>query len=231
MQAIADKAVSVPAAADAVQGYVALVWDRLLAANPLEVALVALPLGLAFLLYGFRLYRWLVVIAYAVVGGVVGAGLAALMGMGPLLPGAIGAIVLGLLAWPMHRLAWGLLGGGVFGTAAAGVAAAAGVEGQVGLILCGALAFILGMVLTMIVMRPLIIVITALVGASALAAAALRLAILWPDLGDPVMETVRTRPYVVMVAVLVLAGVGSMLQVIDTAGRKGRSRGRSDNGD
>ena len=52
------------------------VWQRLAGLHPLEAGLLLVPLGLVFLLYGFRLYKWLVSVVFAGIGASVGAALA-----------------------------------------------------------------------------------------------------------------------------------------------------------
>ena len=43
-------------------------WDRFHALSPLEAGLLVLPIGLVFLLYGFKLYKWLVSLVFAGIG-------------------------------------------------------------------------------------------------------------------------------------------------------------------
>jgi hypothetical protein len=218
-------AAAAPSQGNVVEDFAAQVWEQLPAGYDLETAIVLVPLGLAFLLYGFRMYRWLVVVAYAAVGAVAGLMAAQWFGVSGLVCGILGAIVLGILAWPLHRLGWGLLGGGLFGAAAVGLAGTAGVQGQVLLALIGTVAFLGGMLLTMLVMKPIIILVTSVLGASALAAGVVRLLELWPAVGNPVGATFRTKPYLPALAIAILAAVGLVLQVIDT-GAAGRKKSR-----
>lgn len=228
MLAIGAMAAAAPSSqASVVQDFAAQVWERLPSGHALEAAVVLVPLGLAFLLYGFRMYRWLVVVAYAAVGAVAGLLAAQWIGFSGLVCGIVGAIVLGILAWPLHRLGWGLLGGGLFGAAAVALAGTAGVQGQVSLALIGTVAFLGGMLLTMLVMKPIIILVTSVLGASALAAGVVRLLELWPAVGDPVAAVLRTKPYLPALAIGILAAVGLVLQVIDT-GAAGRKKSREE---
>ncbi len=227
MLAIIAMAAEAPSQGSAVQDFAAQVWERLPSGYALETAIVLVPLGLAFLLYGFRMYRWLVVVAYAAVGAVAGLMAAQWFGVSGLVCGVVGAIVLGILAWPLHRLGWGLLGGGLLGAAAVAAAGTAGVQGQVPLILIGSVAFLGGMLLTMLIMKPIIILVTSVLGASALAAGVVRLLELWPTVGDPVGAVLRAKPYLPALAIAVLAAVGVVLQVIDT-GAAGRKKSREE---
>jgi hypothetical protein len=188
-------------------------------------AIVSVLAGVAFLVWGFRLYRWLVVLIFVAAGMALGFEAAVTFGFSPLLGIAAGAIVLGVLAWPAHRMGWGLVGGSVFALVLAGLAGFMGIEGRVELALIGIVAFVAGAAVTLLLMRPLIIVITSLVGGSLLVQGTVALTLLWPPVGETVVGVMDTRPYLLMVAVLVLAAVGSAMQVLDTDGKKRKRAG------
>lgn len=199
-------------------------WGELCAQHPVVAGLVLLPFGLAFLLYGYRVYKALVILTFAIVGGLIGmfigahfalSGIAALLGM------AGGALVLGLLAWPLHRVGWGLLGGTVSAVVFAGFATTAGVTVQAYVLVIGGLAFVLGMVLTVWLFRPLLVIITSLVGATLLVEGAVRLVVLSPSFGEPICAFLKENAYVWLIVLLVLAGAGMLMQWYDTSGRAG----------
>lgn len=203
-------------------------WENLLHYHPLMAAVLLIPVGIAFLLYGYRLYRWLVVIAYVGIGVVLGMAAAAYLGFNQSVGIMAGAIVLGVLAWPLHRAGWGLLGGILFAIVFREVSAVMGMEGQLQLALIGAVAFLVGVVLTVLLLKPLIVVITSVVGGTLLALGALSLVALWPALGGPVEKAIDARLYLPVFIVLVLAAVGSLLQILDSA--RGRSKRRKAEG-
>jgi hypothetical protein len=194
------------------------VWQRLGALHPLEAGLLLLPVGLVFLLYGFKLYKWLVSVVYAGIGASVGAALAVHLGWDVILGTIAGALVLGLLAWPLHRVGWGLLGGAFFGGATVllmkmqtpNVAYIAVVAG---------IAFIGGLLLTLVLMRPLIIFVTSVFGAAVLVLGALRLSLIQPAFGDPVCTTLEAKPYLLAILVAIPALLGFIIQWRDTAGK------------
>ena len=194
------------------------VWQRLGALHPLEAGLLLVPVGLVFLLYGFKLYKWLVSVVYAGIGSAAGAALAAYLGWDVILGMIAGALLLGLLAWPLHRVGWGLLGGALFGGAAVllmrmqtpnvtYIAAVAGV------------AFIGGFILTLVLMRPLIILVTSIIGAAVVVQGALRLSLIQPAFGDPVCSTLEAKPYLLAILVAVPALLGFILQWRDKGGK------------
>jgi len=188
------------------------------------MAILSVLAGLAFLVWGFRLYRWLVVLMFVVIGIAVGIEAANYFGFSQSIGIVAGAVVLGVLAWPLHRAGWGMVGGIVFVLVFTGFAAYVGIEGRLELILIAVVAFVAGAAVTMLVMKPLIIVITSLVGASALTEGTVALTMLWPSVGAAVIRVMETRPYILAIATLVLAAVGSAMQVVDTSRKKKKKK-------
>ena len=185
--------------------------DRFYALSPLEADLLVLPIGLVFLLYGFKLYKWLVSLVFAGIGAGLGGALAACVGWSAILGMVAGALVLGLLAWPLHRIAWGLLGGAILGGAAVLLVSARS-QDPILLAIVATVIFAGGFILTLLVMRPLIILVTALLGAAVLVQAILRLSLLWPSFGDPVATMLQAKPYLLAVLVALAAALGFALQ-------------------
>ncbi|GAG28661.1 unnamed protein product, partial [marine sediment metagenome] len=174
---------------------------------------------------GFRLYRWLVVIAYVGIGVVLGMAAALYLNVNQSVGIMLGAIILGVLAWPLHRVAWGVLGGVLFAGIFVEVAYMMDIRATMPLFLVGAVAFVAGIALTVLLLKPLIVVITSLVGATFVALGVLSLTRWWPALGGPVERVIDVRPYIPVVIVLVLAAVGSLLQLVDTgASRKKKKK-------
>jgi hypothetical protein len=206
--------VAIPSLDTAVQ----YVWQRLGALHPLEAGLLLLPVGLVFLLYGFKLYKWLVSVVYAGIGAAAGAALAAYLGWEVLLGTIAGALLLGLLAWPLHRLGWGLLGAALFGGAAVLV-----MQTQTPSVaytaIVAAVAFIGGFILTFVLMRPIIILVTSVIGAAVVVQGALRLSLIQPAFGDPVCSMLEAKPYLLAILVALPALLGFIIQWRDTAGK------------
>lgn len=192
--------------------------DRFHALSPLEAGLLLVPMGLVFLLYGFKLYKLLVSLVFAGIGAGLGGALAAGVGWSAMLGMIAGALVLGLLAWPLHRIAWGLLGGAILGGAAVLLVSARS-QDPILLAIVATVIFAGGFILTLLVMRPLIILVTAILGAAVLVQAILRLSLLWPSFGDPVAAMLQAKPYLLALLVALAAALGFLLQWRDTGGK------------
>jgi len=179
---------------------------------PAEAAILFIPIGLVFLLFGFRLYKWLVMVVYAGIGSIVGLAVAAYLGWSALLVMMAGSIVLGLLAWPLHRIGWGLLGGVLLGGLAA-LLVRGRTENVVLIVGAAVIAFAAGLVLAMMLLRPLITGITSLIGAGLLVQGAVALAMLIkPSVGGPIASFLEARWYALAAVVGVLAILGFALQ-------------------
>ncbi len=194
-------------------------WQRMITQHPLEMGLVLLVLGLVFLLYGYKLYKILVSVVFAGIGGLVGLLIGVHFGAPGWLLALIGAVVLGILAWPLFRIGWGILGGAIFAAIALPLAVAATNSPVLGYILA-AVAFIAGMVLTMMLMRPLIIISTATSGAATLVTGVLLMLIRWPEVNEPVKAALESKPYLFIVLVALPAILGAILQWRDTSGAR-----------
>jgi len=184
---------------------------------PVATVALLVPVGVAFLLYGFRLYRWLVVLAYVGIGVLLGMAAALYLGFSQPVGIMVGAVLLGVLAWPLHRAACGLLGGMLFAVIFIEIAGVMEIHGITPLLLIGGVALVAGIALTVLVMKPLIVVMTSLAGASLVSLGTFYLTLLWPAIGGPVNRVIHARAYIPVVVVLLLAAVGSVLQILDTA--------------
>lgn len=183
--------------------------------HPALTAAVVFVVGLVLLAFGFRLYRLLVIVAYAAAGLALGTVAGAHLGVNVLISQIVGAVVLGALAWPLHRLGWALVGGVVTALVLAPLARMLGVEHGTALFVIGAAAFLAGAILTGWLLRPLIVVITSLAGAMLLVEATVCLLSHWPAAGRPVLSIVDARPYVVLIVWGVLAVAGMFIQAQD----------------
>jgi hypothetical protein len=209
--------------------------DRLAAADPLLLALVMVILGAGFLVFGYPLYRFLVVVIFAVAGFFVGIAAAAALGIDSLFGMIAGPLVLGLLAWPLVRAAWATVGGGAFAMVFVGYAMASGVAAQSYLYLIGGVSFATGCVMTYMLVRPLIIIVTSVSGAVLLVNATVTiLTRIDPSMEASVALPMKEHPWILVLAVAPVAAAGMLIQFrLKTAfgdgggkgGKKGGKRG------
>jgi len=178
-------------------------------------AVIYIPLGMAFLLYGFRVYRVLIPILCAVVGGFLGYTLAAYYAVNLLAGTVAGAAVLGIVGWTLYRIVCSVLGG-LYGVAVVlmlwpQVRISPDPYGWIAL----AAAFVAGFVLVLVFFRAILIILTAISGAAAVVTGVLALMLLWPEVGQPVIALLGDNLWVNLVLVAILASLGAVLQFKD----------------
>lgn len=177
-------------------------------------------LGAAFLIFGYRWFKAFVIINAAILGAVAGAWLGSILSDArnmPLTCGIGGAIVLGLLAWPLLRYAVALMAsaaGAVAGFWAwQAIAAACGqndlarhawIGALVGLLLAGALAFL--------VFRAAVMLFTAVQGSLLAVAGVLALMISFGLLSPPLRQSLQREPYLLPAILAVPALLGFFVQ-------------------
>jgi hypothetical protein len=218
-----DPSTLLPQTQQAVETLLQDPWSALRSVHPVEGGILVI-IGLAMLLYGFRIYKALVIITYAMVGVYLGALLAGALHFNPLIGMIGGAIVLGVAAWPLYLIGWGMLGGAVF----AGLAAAATsalTPSTAYMIVAAVAAGVLGIVLTVLIMRPLIIIITAIIGGVVLVEGLLVMALLLPSFGEPVVKSLQDHPYAQAAVVAIPAILGLILQFTEKGGQGGGKKG------
>jgi hypothetical protein len=192
--------------------------------GPWEAAILVIPIGIVFLLYGYRLNRLLATIIFACAGVGVGVVVATLYALNPLPAAAVGAIVFGVLGWLLIRMVWTLMcgfAGWVVGTHVCmqWVPDASVPTYLVLFALGGSLLF---STFGFFLFRPAVIAVSSLEGASGIVWGALRLVALVPSVSKPVMASLHDLPWLLLVAVLVPAIVGAMIQWNDTKSMPGK---------
>jgi len=187
-------------------------------------AAVNISLGMVFLLYGYRACRWLIPIFCAVIGSLVGCGVAAKYEFNLLLGTVVGAIVLGIIGWTLYKIVCcalgGLLAAIILTLMWPDVADRAGPYVWA---VWGA-AFAVGFVLVLVLFRPLLIIVTSVYGAACVVLGMLPLAMLWPAVSEPVMNFWVSQPWVLVVLVVAPAVVGAVLQFLDPAAKEGAAK-------
>jgi len=176
--------------------------------------------GVAFLLWGFRLYRWLVVLAFVAIGIALGWWASQRFQFNESAGIIVGAIVLGVPAWPLYRIACGILGGTALAIILMAGAESLGLDSEAARIALTVVAFVAGAALTVLFLRPIIIIGTALDGAFLLIQGAIALTALWPALGGPVLLAVEDHLSILLASIVILAAVGAIIQFRDPRGKK-----------
>jgi len=126
----------------------------------------SLLIAFAFVLWGGRLFKIFVVLLGIGAGLVLGYFLGSLTDLGPQAGGAgavIGAIVLGLLAWPLHNVFVFLIGGLFFGFVTASIATSLQIPGTT-LNAAAIAGFVVGGVLSILIHRTFVIALMAAAG-------------------------------------------------------------------
>jgi hypothetical protein len=127
----------------------------------------SLLIAFAFVLWGGKLFKIFVVLLGVGAGLLLGFFLGSIVGLGPQGGGAgavIGAIVLGLLAWPLHRVFVFVIGGLFFGLVTASIATKLQVPATT-LNAAAIAGFVVGGVLSILIHRTFVIALMAAAGA------------------------------------------------------------------
>ena len=173
-------------------------------------AVLLLATGVIYLMYGWRLFRILVLINFAVGGMFAGITLGRLLGS-PLWGGILGATMLGTVSWPLMKYAVAILGafsGAVIGGALWRII---GLPDQI--IWSGALAGLVGGgFLAFSSYRTSIILFSSLQGALFLAVGILALLNDYPNLGAHVAEVVYSNSFFLPLLVIVPTLTGIFCQ-------------------
>jgi hypothetical protein len=196
------------------------------ATEPVQIAaaVAAIVCGVIFLLYGFRVYRVLVVLVSAFIGVLAGMSLGPMVNVNPVLLAVIGAVVLALMGWLLFRSFVGLLGGIAMAAAVPVALAALQLNVAVSPLLISGVSFFAGFVLTLILFRPLIIIATSIDGAVMLLMGTFALLMRWwPGVGHSVEGFLEGTSWSQAALVAALALIGVILQFLD-GGAKGAAR-------
>lgn len=199
--------------------------------GPMQILLL-ISCGLVFLLYGWRLFKALVIVDAGALGVLVGSSLLESQNMA-VFGGIAGALLFAALAWPLMKYAVSLLGGlagafvgyGMWHCVAglAGrpeLAAHAWAGAMIGLITLGLLAFV--------IFRVTVVVVTVLQGSLMAVSGSIALAMLNESWRAPLQDHL-SNPRVLPLLILVPAIVGFTLQQSLTC-KTGKSKSKSAGG-
>jgi hypothetical protein len=187
------------------------------------VAVLLVPLGVASLLYGYRIFKGVVMVYSAVLGAAAGFWLTETQLAIPQwawVGGLAGAALMALLAWPLVRYFvcfWGAVAGGLAGWA---VARATG--GDHAMLIGVVAGAILGLILAGVVFRAMIIITTAVIGAHLAVFAIASLLLAEPRIGAILREHLQSSQYLFPLVVSVPALFGVMYQFCRSEERDGK---------
>lgn len=174
------------------------------------VAALAIILGIVYLLFGFNLFRWLVVLNAACLGLAVGLMLGDKTG-GKIPLGVVGAVLAGAVAWPTMKWAVAIMGGTFGALVGATVWRMVDLDpsytwsgAMIGLVVFGLLCFIL--------FRGCVMMYTSLQGAVMLIFGILSLLLKAQDLAPKLGTYLTGRPFLLPMAVFIPTVVGMMYQ-------------------
>lgn len=167
-------------------------WEQIITLSWLQ-AVIAISFGAVYLLYGWRIFRILVVICFALVGLFVGIQIGARFDL-KIVGGITGLFILAAISVPLMRWAVSLLGAAAGGVLTAGVWYAFGLPGKY--ILAGAIiGIIAGGMISFIVFKVAIMLFTSLGGGILIIMGLLSLLNRYESMQEPPAETMKDLFY------------------------------------
>lgn len=189
-----------------------LMWGYITSLNLVE-ALTFISFGAVCLLYGWRVFKILVVISFALLGLFFGVAVTdKISGENHrLLGGLIGLCLAGALSVPLMRWAVSILGAMAGGIVTSGIWYACGLTETY--IWAGALVGIVaGGMISFIIFRIAVMLFSSLAGSALIAVGMLALLYLYPETTEQVQELVFTEKWFLPAVLLAPAVVGVILQ-------------------
>jgi hypothetical protein len=187
-------------------------------------AILLMLLGTIYLLYGWAMFRGLILVNAAIIGGYVGVALGNRYGY-PLAGGLLGGTVAGAATWPMMKWAVAVIGGVVGAALGGSVWLSAGYDTTY--VWAGALTGLVGFGLfSFILFRASIIMYTSFQGAIMLAMGSLGMAFKYPDLAVKVSSSLSTQPFVLPLFVVLAVVLGLIYQQTHSPGDAGGPAGK-----
>jgi hypothetical protein len=190
-----------------------LIWEQIAALSWLE-AVLAISFGIVYMLYGWRIFKALVVICFGLVGLFGGIKVGQQFDE-PLLGGVVGLVLLAVLSVPLMRWAVSLLGALAGGLLAAGIWYAFELPGKY--ILAGAgIGLIAGGMISFIIFKIAVMLFTSLGGGLVTVAGLVALLHQYESIQEPPTENVQelflNHNWFLPVLLLLATGVGMAIQ-------------------
>lgn len=188
------------------------IWTYITSLNPLE-AITFISFGVVCLFYGWRVFKILVVISFAILGMGLGIVLAGKVGgdNNQILGGAAGFVVLAVISVPLMRWAVSLLGAAAGGILTSGIWYACQLNEEY--ILAGALiGIIAGGMISFIIFKVAVMLFSSLGGSGLMVTGILALLYLYPETTEQVKELVFNESWFLPAALLIPTVVGIIVQ-------------------
>ena len=189
-----------------------LIWQHITSLNLLE-ALTFISFGAVCLLYGWRVFKILVVISFALLGLFLGITIADKISgdNNQLLCGLIGLGLMAFLSVPLMRWAVSILGAAAGGILTAGLWYACKLPEQY-IWAGGLVGVVAGGMISFIIFRIAVMLFSSLGGSGLMVVGTLALLYLYPQTTEQVKELVFTTKWFLPAALLVPTAVGIILQ-------------------
>ncbi len=188
------------------------IWTYITSLNPLE-AITFISFGVVCLFYGWRVFKILVIISFAILGMGLGIVLAGKVGgdNNQILGGAAGFVVLAIISVPLMRWAVSLLGAAAGGILTSGIWYACQLNEEY--ILAGALiGIIAGGMISFIIFKVAVMLFSSLGGSGLMVTGILALLYLYPETTEQVKELVFNESWFLPAALLIPTVVGIIVQ-------------------
>jgi hypothetical protein len=192
------------------------------------VATLLILMGIVYLLFGFQIFKPLVLLNAAIVGAFIGANLGG-QGDAAIIGAVIGGVGGAALAWPTMKYAVALMGG-IFGVVlGAGLWHALSLDPR--LVWAGALVGLLGFgLLSFILFRGSVMMYTSLQGSFMLVFGILSLMYRYQDIAPMLTLHLKVQPFLLPAAIFVPAVIGLIFQQHNTAHAGGHGGGAGGGG-
>lgn len=188
------------------------IWTYITSLNPLE-AITFISFGVVCLFYGWRVFKILVIISFAILGMGLGIVLAGKVSgdNNQILGGVAGFVVLAVISVPLMRWAVSLLGAAAGGILTSGIWYACQLNEEY--ILAGALiGIIAGGMISFIIFKVAVMLFSSLGGSGLMVTGILALLYLYPETTEQVKELVFNESWFLPAALLVPTVVGIIVQ-------------------
>ena len=188
-----------------------VIWGHVTSLNLLE-ALMFISFGSVCLFYGWRIFKILVIISFALLGLFLGVTVSDLVGGGrEILAGLIGLGLLAAISIPLMRWAVSILGAVAGGILTSGIWYACGLTDKY--IWAGALmGVIAGGMISFIIFKMAVMLFSSLGGSGLMVTGLLALLYLWPKTQGQVQTLVFDNKWFLPAALILSTGVGIIMQ-------------------